>query len=293
MNHFIDVEIPNADLNRTLHAFLDAKDQLHFSELAFYHYQSFGGTDTDAAETLGAGIELLILAFDIFDDLEDEDSPDEPWMKINRSVAMNAATALYTLGIKVVSSVSNDPAFLHKLIDYILQSSQGQHEDLRGKPVTEEECLDMIKRKSGSLVALSCVLGTMLATGKFNKAVETYAYQLGIASQIENDYKALFYDSKSDIAKKKRTLAYLYLSRKFNQPSIDLLKTFETKDKIADKEIKCYKGELKAAGVTQYMYVMNQLAIQQFKKEIEELELEEKAKEDLTLLLLQMFGGEE
>ena len=35
MNHFIDLEIPNADLNRTLHAFLDAKDQLHFSELAF------------------------------------------------------------------------------------------------------------------------------------------------------------------------------------------------------------------------------------------------------------------
>jgi len=83
------------------------------------------------------------------------------------------------------------------------------------------------------------------------------------------------------------------LSRKFNQPSIDLLKTFETKDKIADIEIKCYKEKLKAAGVTQYMYVMNQLAIQKFKKEIEELNLEEKAKEDLTLLLLQMFGGEE
>ncbi|XBO85818.1 polyprenyl synthetase family protein [Bacillus licheniformis] len=292
MNHFIDIEIPNPDLNQMLRAFLDAKNQLHFSELAFYHYQSFGGTDTDAAETLGAGIELLILAFDIFDDLEDEDSPDEPWMKINRSVAMNAATALYTLGIKLISSVSNDPVFLHKLIEYILQSSQGQHDDLSDKPVTEEECLDMIKRKSGSLVALSCVLGTMLATGKFNKEVEKYAYQLGIASQIENDYKALFMIPKV-IFPKKHTLAYLYLSRKFNQASIDLLKTFENEDKIADKEIKCYKEKLKAAGVTQYMYVMNQLAIQKFKKEIEKLELEEMAKEALTLLLLQMFGGEE
>ncbi|KJD53551.1 isoprenyl transferase, partial [Bacillus amyloliquefaciens] len=204
----------------------------------------------------------------------------------NRSVAMNAATALYTISIKVISSVSKEPVFFEKLMEYILQSMQGQHDDLSNRPATEDECLDMIKRKSGALTALPCVLGAMLATGKFDPAVEKYAYQLGIASQIENDYKALFYDSKSDIAKKKRTLAYLYLSRKFNQPSIDLLKTFETEDKIADKEIKCYKEKLKAAGVTQYMYVMNQLAIQKFKKGIEELELGDMEKERLMSALL-------
>ncbi|UOY90805.1 polyprenyl synthetase family protein [Bacillus glycinifermentans] len=292
MNHFIDDDIPNVDLNQTLRSFVDAKDHLHFSELVFYHYFSFGGTDTDKAETLGAGIELLILSFDIFDDLEDEDSPDEPWMKMNRAVALNAATALYTLSIKVIISVSNDPVFLHKLMEYILESSQGQHDDLRDQPTTEEKCLDMLKRKSGSLTALPCVLGTMLATGEFNKTVETYAYQLGIASQIENDYKALFYNTKSDIAKKKRTLAYLYLSRKFNQASIDLLNIFENEDKIADIEIKCYKEKLKAAGVTQYMYVMNQLAIQKFKKGIGELDLNKMKKENLILLLLRIFGRE-
>ncbi|KAA6475329.1 polyprenyl synthetase family protein [Bacillus swezeyi] len=290
MNHFIDVEVQSGDLNQTLRSFLDAKDHLHFSELAFYHYHSFGGTDTKAAEILGAGIELLILSFDIFDDLEDEDSLDEPWMKMNRSVALNAATALYTLSIKVISSVSNEPLFLHKLMEYTLQSMQGQHDDLSNRPATEKECLDMIKRKSGSLTALPCVLGTMLATGEFNPAVESYACQLGIASQIENDYKALFYDSKSDIAKKKRTLAYLYLTRKFNQASIDLLNIFENEDKIADIEIKCYKEKLKEAGVTQYMYVMNQLAIQKFKKGVAELELGEMEKKHLTSLLLNEFN---
>ncbi|MCY8401281.1 polyprenyl synthetase family protein [Bacillus haynesii] len=293
MNHFIDIEIPNPDLNRTLHAFLDAKDQLHFSELAFYHYQSFGGTDTDAAETLGAGIELLILAFDIFDDLEDEDSPDEPWMKINRSVAMNAATALYTLGIKVIGSVSNSTDFFNKLMEYILQSSQGQHDDLSNKPITENECLDMIKCKSGSLTALSCVLGTMLATGKFVPTVESYAFQLGIALQIENDYKGLFYNSKSDIAKNKRTLAYLYIKRKLNQASIDLLKVFETKDKIADIEIKCYKEKLKEAGIPQYMYVMIQLAIQKFRRGVAELELKQEEKKRLASFLLNKFDKED
>ncbi|MBU8683292.1 polyprenyl synthetase family protein [Bacillus haynesii] len=293
MNHFIDIEIPNPDLNRTLHAFVDAKDHLSFGELVFYHYFSFDGTDIKAAETLAAGIELLILSFDIFDDLEDEDSFDEPWMKANHSTALNAATALYTLSIKVISSVSNEPLFLHKLMEYTLESMQGQHDDLQNLPATEEECLDMIRRKSGSLTALPCVLGTMLATGEFNQAVEGYAYQLGIAAQIENDYKALFYDEKSDIAKKKRTLAYLYLSRKFNQVSIDLLKIFESKDKIADIEIKCYKEKLKEAGVTQYMYVMKQLAIQKFKKGMAELDLTEMKKKILTSFILQIFEGED
>ena len=292
MNHFIDDEIPNRDLNQTLRSFVDAKDHLHFSELVFYHYFSFGGTDTDKAETLGAGIELLILSFDIFDDLEDEDSPNEPWMKMNRSVALNAATALYTLSIKVSTSVSNNPVFLHKLMEYILESSQGQHDDLRDQPVTEEECLDMIKRKSGSLTALPCVLGTMLATGEFNKTVETYAYQLGIASQIENDYKALFYNTKSDIVKKKRTLAYLYLSRKFNQASIDLLNIFEDEDKFADIEIKCYKEKLKTAGVTQYMYVMNQLAIQKLKKGMAQLTIGEEEKKRLISFIMDVFSEE-
>lgn len=292
MNHFIDDEIPNGDLNQTLRSFVDAKDHLHFSELVFYHYFSFGGTDTDKAETLGAGIELLILSFDIFDDLEDEDSPDEPWMRMNRAVALNAATALYTLSIKVISCVSNEPVFLHKLMEYTLQSMQGQHDDLSNRPATEDECLDMIKRKSGSLTALPCVLGTMLATGEFNPTVEEYACQLGIAAQIENDYKALFYNSKSDIAKKKRTLAYLYLTRKFNQASIDLLNIFEDEDKFTDIEIKCYKEKLKAAGVTQYMYVMNQLAIQKFKKGIAGLELEEIKKQRLTSFVLKIFGKE-
>ncbi|HWO55504.1 MAG TPA: isoprenyl transferase, partial [Paenibacillus cookii] len=62
--------------------------------------------------------------------------------------------------------------------------------------------------------------------------------------------------------------------------------TFETEDKIADKEIKCYKEKLKAAGVTQYMYVMNQLAIQKFKKGIGELELGDMEKERLMSTLL-------
>ncbi len=82
-------------------------------------------------------------------------------------------------------------------MEYILQSMQGQHDDLSNRPATEDECLDMIKRKSGALTALPCVLGAMLATGKFDPAVEKYAYQLGIASQIENDYKALFMIQKA------------------------------------------------------------------------------------------------
>ncbi|NPC93980.1 isoprenyl transferase [Bacillus sp. WMMC1349] len=271
MHDLLNIHIANHDLNQVLHCFVEGKNHFYFCELAFYHYKSFGGTDIQAIETLAVGIELLILSFDIFDDLEDEDSLEAPWMKTNHSVALNAATALYTLSIKIISTISNEPLFFQKLMEYTLQSMQGQHDDITNLPSTEDECLDMIKRKSGSLTALPCVLGTMLATGEFNPTVETYAFQLGIASQIENDYKALFSDSNSDISKKKRTLAYLYLARQFNQASINLLKKFETEDKISNQEIQCYKAELQAAGVTQYMHVMHQLAIQKFKKDMAKL----------------------
>ncbi|MCY9393391.1 isoprenyl transferase, partial [Bacillus haynesii] len=73
----------------------------------------------------------------------------------------------------------------------------------------------------------------------------------------------------------------------------DLLKTFETEDKIADKEIKCYKEKLKAAGIPQYMYVMIQLAIQKFKRGIAELELKQEEKKKLASFLLNKFDKED
>lgn len=50
----------------------------------------------------------------------------------------------------------------------------------------------------------------------------SYSYELGIIAQIENDYQGLFY-LNNDFVQKKNTLAYLYLNKRFNEASEEIL----------------------------------------------------------------------
>ncbi|EPH6067292.1 polyprenyl synthetase family protein, partial [Escherichia coli] len=77
------------------------------------------------------------------------------------SIALNAVTALYTLSIQVMCQASHEPEFSQEILNFALQSIQGQHDDIVNAPQTEEACLEMIKNKSGALTALPCVMGVM------------------------------------------------------------------------------------------------------------------------------------
>lgn len=202
MKEIVSQKIMNQDLERYLQNFIESKDTFEFADLALHHYLAFNGQDQKAIELLAAGIELLILSFDIYDDLEDQDNGSAVWMKIDSSIALNAVTALYTLSIQVMCQASHEPEFSQEILNFALQSIQGQHDDIVNAPQTEEACLEMIKNKSGALTALPCVMGVMLATGKYHPIVASYSYELGIIAQIENDYKGLFYLNNDFVQKK-------------------------------------------------------------------------------------------
>lgn len=192
------------------HFFYWRKKQFSFAELAYHHYIAFDGKDDTAIELLASGIELLILSADIFDDIEDKDNLQASWMKIDPSIVINAATALYTLSLQVISLVSNNPQHLSLTLQYSLQSLQGQHVDLTLTVSSESEFIEMIKLKSGSLVTLPSVLGVYLATGEFNETVDEYSHYLGIVEQIANDHHGLYYPDNNDI-KTRHNLAFYYL----------------------------------------------------------------------------------
>lgn len=265
----------NGELQDILSIFLEEKAQFPFADMAICHYQAFGGQDESSIKSLSAGIELLILSFDIFDDLEDNDNFDAPWMKLSPGLALNAATSLYSISLHTICSSGSNVHLLSAATRYALQSMQGQHLDLKNEMMTEKECLEMIKLKAGSLFALPCILGTLLANGNAHSCIEAYAYQLGVAAQIENDYKGLFQEHKNDIKQQKRSLAYLYLSREFTTHSSEILNMINRGLSYQQefKNIKEYKEKLHAAGVTQYMNVMKNLAIHHAKKEMEQLPL--------------------
>jgi competence protein ComQ len=275
MRHLIEGQLHSGELQEITIMFLDEKERFPFAEMAFCHYQAFGGQDQSAIESLSAGIELIILAFDMFDDLEDKDNFDAPWMKFSPAIALNSGTALYSIGLNTICTSGSNVHMQTEATRYVLQSMQGQHLDLKNEMKTEEDCLEMMRLKSGSLFAMSCILGTLLANGKILSCIKAYAYQLGIAAQIENDYKGLFQEHKNDIKQQKRSLAYLYLSREFTPHSSEILNMINRGRSFRQEsmDIKEYKEKLHAAGVTQYMNVMKNLAIHQARKEMDKLPL--------------------
>ncbi|ARW00037.1 Competence regulatory protein ComQ [Bacillus subtilis subsp. subtilis] len=285
MKEIVSQKIMNQDLERYLQNFIESKDTFEFADLALHHYLAFNGQDQKAIELLAAGIELLILSFDIYDDLEDQDNGSAVWMKIDSSIALNAVTALYTLSIQVMCQASHEPEFSQEILNFALQSIQGQHDDIVNVPQTEEACLEMIKNKSGALTALPCVMGVMLATGKYHPIVASYSYELGIISQIDNDYKGLFY-LNNDFVQKKNTLAYLYLKKQFNDASAELLSLYQKPEEFVSINTKALKRKLTEAGVIQYLLVMKHLSLQKIKNEMSQLKLEEDKTEKLLSVMI-------
>ncbi|PRS26149.1 polyprenyl synthetase family protein [Bacillus halotolerans] len=285
MKEIVSRKIMNQDLERYLQNFIESKDTFEFADLALHHYLAFNGQDKKAIELLAAGIELLILSFDIYDDLEDKDNRNAVWMKIDSSIALNAVTALYTLSIQVMCQASHEPEFSQKILNFALQSIQGQHDDIVNAPQTEKTCLDMIKNKSGALTALPCVMGVMLATGNYHPIVASYSYELGIIAQIENDYQGLFY-LNNDFVQKKNTLAYLYLNKRFNEASEEILHWYKNINLFLSLNPKFIKQKLTEAGVMQYLLVMKHLSLQKLKKQIIQLELDESKKQKLISVLI-------
>lgn len=273
MMQTITLKIKNIELQNLLLSFVNEKKKFNFGQLAFVHHKAFRGKDTEILQ-LGAAIELLILSFDMFDDLEDLDNMKEPWMQIDPSIALNAATTLYTLSQQTVLTLSSPFKYqiLTAFLKYSIQAMEGQHDDLQNKISTEEECLNVMKRKSGSLIALASVSGMLLA-GENYPEVEAYSYQIGIAAQSDNDFRDLFNPLKNDIPAQKKSLAYLYLQKGYNEHALDVLKFFESGRDFNEEfgSIENYKQKLIDTGVAQYINVIKQIAMNRATRMIEGL----------------------
>ncbi|MCI3987743.1 isoprenyl transferase, partial [Bacillus vallismortis] len=80
----------------------------------------------------------------------------------------------YTLGLETFCSICDCSDFHHLTLKFALNAMQWQHDDLRNSPESEEECIQMMKQKSGYLTAMSAVLAALLENGKFNQIIEDY-----------------------------------------------------------------------------------------------------------------------
>jgi len=179
--------------------------------LCVIHYEEYADTFNEDIYKIGAAIELIILSFDIIDDLQDNDT-DYIWTKAPK-FSLNAVLAMLTIASKVLrqSSFEHRELAFQIIEQYTLLSINGQQLDLLNSCQDESSYLQMITQKSGSLTAMSCLVGFILAQGKTSAEVEEYATALGVIQQIKNDIQDLKeWNIKNDLLNKRYSLPIIY-----------------------------------------------------------------------------------
>ncbi len=186
------------------------KEGLFFGYITVLHHNMFDGNSSYIFKA-AAAVELLILSFDIFDDLQDNDNVNTPWAMQNSAITMNLALSLFSLSVQIINDLDSNN-HLRKNFDFLhLNAINGQHIDLLNNIENEEQYINMIALKSGSLFALAGAIGTSLASNGPLEQVLDFCIHLGIAEQLKNDLNDIFSFTKNDWSARKKSLPILYL----------------------------------------------------------------------------------
>ncbi|WP_235605531.1 polyprenyl synthetase family protein [Saccharococcus caldoxylosilyticus] len=261
-----------------------------FGRLAGVHYQMFS-ENMKESEQITAAVELLMLAGDMLDDLIDQDSLEISWRQVPLAAFLHVVVGLLFLGQKVIADLPIDNDKKAKAQFYVssrlLQSVNGQHMDVTNDIQTETDYLQMVKKKSGSLVAMACFVGTALAGAEKNTVIiEKYANDIGIAAQIDNDIDALYrWEEKNDIKAKKKSLPVLYmlaskrdnLLKQYFSNHVDYNKLYNQKETAIQ--------QMEQEGAFYYAKVIGQIYKEKALQEIEKLDVDDKYKIELKSLI--------
>lgn len=223
MNSIMDKYVTEQDLNESLHLFVQEKvvERSKWSDITRYTHMMLGGC-SPRIEHAAALTELLMLALDIVDDLQDQDNMDKPWMQCSRAYALNAVLAIVFASMAELSELLDEQTLSYKVTAIwkriginVTTAVNGQQQDLNYTVITESDYISMVKQKSGSLIHLACFMGYALLDewdDTIASTMEELSHGIGMISQLENDLKDLIrYDVKNDLLEKKRTLPILFL----------------------------------------------------------------------------------
>ncbi|WP_339260317.1 polyprenyl synthetase family protein [Lysinibacillus sp. FSL K6-3209] len=256
-----------------------------FGKLCFWHYEAFVDCLNDDIYKVAAAIELLILSYDIIDDLQDKDS-DYIWSK-TPELALNVALAMLVMSSKAIHNTT----FEHKnmalrlLQEYALRSISGQQLDVLNDCQDEQSYLQMIDQKSGSLTAMSCVIGEALAKGEMTTEVEEYGKYIGIIQQIKNDIQGLkTWGPKNDLLNKKYSLPIIYLMSQNNSVSKYVI-NYYNKDIVTFLDKNAIENELQNGGAIRYAITIKNLYKLKALNNLENVAINKVGKEYLIKLM--------
>ncbi|MGE7690799.1 polyprenyl synthetase family protein [Lysinibacillus sp. NPDC097214] len=263
INESLDFLIENEilighELRSMLKIFKEEKKAVGYSfgKLCYWHYEAFTDCLNEDIYKVAAAIEFLILSFDIIDDLQDKDS-DYSWTK-TPELSLNVALAMLMMASKTIRETS----FEHKstaiqiLEYYALRSINGQQLDLLNTCRDEQTYIQMIEQKSGSLTAMGCLIGEVLAKGETSSKVEEYGKYIGIIQQIKNDIQSLkTWGPKNDLLNKRYSLPIIYLLSQKNDISKSVINYYND-DIDAFLDNNATENELTNGGAIRYAVTM-------------------------------------
>ncbi|WP_456466604.1 polyprenyl synthetase family protein [Methanopyrus sp.] len=188
--------------------------------LAIKSCQALGGAPEDVLPE-AAAVELIHTFTLIHDDIMDEDEErrgvEAVHVRWNVPVAILAGDTLFSKAFEVAAE-GGDIRAVRELARACTEICEGQAMDLEFEErddVTEEEFLEMVRKKTAALIRASCVVGGLKAGADDDQltALAEYGENLGIAFQIQDDVLDLVGDESklgkpvgSDIVEGKKTL---------------------------------------------------------------------------------------
>jgi geranylgeranyl diphosphate synthase type I len=148
------------------------------------------GGDGDDALDFAVGVELVHNASLVVDDIIDQSevrrgSP-SAWAEYGYGPSVVASDGL--LG-EAFALFSRDPRAIECVTDALVELGEGEAIELVDRPETEQEYMELARRKTGALFRAAAELGAIAADAD-GRTVETlgdYAERVGVAFQIRDD----------------------------------------------------------------------------------------------------------
>jgi geranylgeranyl pyrophosphate synthase len=212
-----------------------------------------------------ASLQLFTAAGEVFDDIEDADSPNSLSARYGSAVATNAATTLLILAERAIAHLKENgisDVVIVRVLDavntFYTDACIGQHRDLSldgHLDVSEEEYLRIAGMKSASTIECACHIGALLATSnqELIDSLTVFGRNVGMASQIANDIKGITLGN--DIINKRVTLPVIFaLSHSGSVTHDNLMRAFDDK-REAEINIAETKESLFRSGAIHYAMV--------------------------------------
>ncbi len=223
--------------------------------MTYLSYSSAAGKDSDEAEPAVAAMEMLLAAYDLVDDMEDDEVP-LPCDRNSLGLELEALSGLLMLCHTAIDRLVERgvPAARTLRASRILNTLgvdaiRGQRMDMEMESeqrVSVERAIRASQLKSASLVRCAAELGAVVGTDDEDKIrlYGEFGWHFGLMTQLTNDVYAVWPKGprKSDLRLHKKTLpvAFALSIPPETSPHADLVRRFysEAETSVSEEEVK-------------------------------------------------------